>query len=84
MGAVKHVFLQKNSGAVFVVIVISAGDAIFAKFYKKCLKHVKLHICSFLVCCFFQESVVVEVCRRQRRARALARPIQSHGTLLVR
>ena len=35
MGSCKARVFVQNFGAVLVVIVISAGDAIFAKFYKK-------------------------------------------------
>ena len=42
-GCTAHLFAQ-NFDAVLVVIVISAGDAIFAKFHKKLSKRVKLHI----------------------------------------
>ena len=42
-GCAAHLFAQ-NFDAVLVVIVISAGDAIFTKFHKKLLKRVKLHI----------------------------------------
>ena len=42
-GCPARIYVQ-NFDAVLVVIVISAGDAIFAKFYQKCLKHTKLHI----------------------------------------
>ena len=42
-GCTAHLFAQ-NFDAVLVVIVISAGDAIFAKFHNKLLKCVKLLI----------------------------------------
>ena len=42
-GCTARIYAQ-NFDAVLVVIVISAGDAIFAKFYKKRPKHTKLHI----------------------------------------
>ena len=41
-GCAARIYAQ-NFDAVLVVIVISAGDAIFAKFYQKCKKHTKLH-----------------------------------------
>ena len=46
-----------NFDAVLVVIVISAGGAIFAKFHTKLLKRVKLHISRYVVHCFTQEAV---------------------------
>ena len=42
-GCTARLFAQ-NFDAVLVVIVISAGDAIFAKFYQKSLKQTKLDI----------------------------------------
>ena len=54
-GCTARLFAQ-NFDAVLVVIVISAGDAIFAKLHKKCLKLVTLHISTYIVCCFFQEA----------------------------
>ena len=57
MGSCEACLFVQNFGAVLVVIVISAGDAIFAKFHKKLLKCMKLHISRHMVCCFFQEAV---------------------------
>ena len=42
-GCTARLFAQ-NFDAVLVVIVISAGDAIFVIFYRKCRKHGKLNI----------------------------------------
>ena len=57
MGGCKARLFVQNFGAVLVVIVISAGDAIFAKFHKKYLKRAKLPISRYMVSCFFQEAV---------------------------
>ena len=55
-GCTARIYAQ-NFDAVLVVIVISAGDAIFAKFYQKCLKHTKLHILSYRTCHIFQDAL---------------------------
>ena len=48
-----RLFVQ-SFDAVLVVIVISAGDAIFAKFHKKWLKHVNIYISRYTtICCCF-------------------------------
>ena len=49
-GCEARLFAQ-NFDAVLVVIVVSAGDAIFAKFHKPILKHIKLHISRHMGCC---------------------------------
>ena len=56
MGGCKARLFAQNFDAVLVVIVISAGDAIFAKFYNKLLKLVKVHISTYMVWCLFQEA----------------------------
>ena len=56
-GCTARLFAQ-NFDAVLVVIVICAGDAIFVKFYEKCLKHVKLHISRYMGCGFFHPGAV--------------------------
>ena len=71
-GRKAHLFVQ-NFDAVLIVIVISAGDAIFAKFQKKKIKHVTLHVSSIQYVVFSMKRFF-EVCRRQRRARPWARP----------
>ena len=55
-GAVEHVFIHRID-AVLVGIVSSAGDAIFAKFYRKCLKQSKLHILRYRTCHSFQDAL---------------------------
>ena len=57
VGGCKARLFVQISGAVLVVITISARDAIFAKFHKKYLKRLKLHISRYMVHCFFQEGV---------------------------
>ena len=58
-GCTARLFVQ-NFDAVLVVIVISAGDAIFAKFFKKYIKHEKLHISKYMGWFFvFTEAVLV-------------------------
>ena len=71
-GCGARLFVQ-NFDAVLVVIVISAGDAIFAKFHNKLLKHKVTHFDLYSML-FFLGGDFLEVCRRQRRARAGARP----------
>ena len=43
MGGCRAQIYVQNFDAVLAVIVILAGDAIFAKFDWKCRKHIKLH-----------------------------------------
>ena len=43
MGSCKARLFVQNFDAVLVVIAISAGDAISAKSYKKCVKHKVTH-----------------------------------------
>ncbi len=43
MGGCTARIYARNFDAVLVVIVILAGDAIFAKFDWMCRKHIKLH-----------------------------------------
>ena len=56
MGGHKASLFVQNLDAVLVVIVIPAGDVIFAKCYKKYEKLIKLNISIYIVCCFFQET----------------------------
>ena len=55
MGGRKALIFVQNFDAVLVVTVVSTGDAIFAKFHEKLIKHIDLHISRYMVCCFFQE-----------------------------
>ena len=57
MGGCKARLFAQNFDAVLVVIVISPGDAIFAKLHRKCLEHLKQHISRYMVCCFFQDAL---------------------------
>ena len=52
-GCTSHLLVQ-NFDAVLVVIVISEGDTMSAKFYRKRLKHVRPHISRYAICSFPQ------------------------------
>ena len=57
MGGCKARLFVQNFGEVLVVMIISAADAIFAKFNKKLLTRVKLPISRYMVRCVFQEAL---------------------------
>ena len=80
MGGGTAPIYAQNFDAVLVVIVISAGDAIFAKFHEKLVKRSKLHILTYRTCRFFQDTRFFEVWLRQRRARARPGP-WAHGPM---
>ena len=54
-GCASPLFVQ-NLDALLVVIIISAGKAIFAKFNHKLPKHVNLYNSRYMLCCFFLEA----------------------------
>ena len=76
MGAPKHVFLCRISVR---FLVISAGDAISAKFHNKLLKRVKLHISKYMVRCFFQDALLLRSALDSEGPGPSPGPMAKHG-----